>query len=166
VLVSGVFASPAFAQQSLNIYFGGFSPNGEDSRIKDNGVSNDVLVNNLDFFAFNISDFRGGIVGADYLAGLGEFLEAGAAENDARDQSGAQVGVSDYRRSAKRLRAQHSAGREPALFDHVQDAPEMSSWHVFLITIAGDSKLGRVKRRNCSQDCSNGLSRPYDRDRP
>jgi hypothetical protein len=77
VLVSGVLASPAFAQQSLNIYFGGFSPNGEDSRIKDNGVSNDVLVNNLDFFAFNVSDFRGGIVGADYLAGLGEFLEAG-----------------------------------------------------------------------------------------
>jgi hypothetical protein len=77
VLVSGAFAAPASAQQSLNIYFGGFSPNGEDSRVKDNGVSNDVLVNDLDFFAFDIKDFRGGIVGADYLTGLGEFFEAG-----------------------------------------------------------------------------------------
>lgn len=77
VLVSTVLAAPASAQSSLNIYFGGFSPNGEDSRVKGNGVSNDVLVNNLDAFAFDIKDFRGGIVGADYLAGFGEFFEAG-----------------------------------------------------------------------------------------
>jgi outer membrane protein W len=74
------------AQQSLNIYLGGFSPNGLDSRIRENGQSNDVLVNNLDFLAFNIKDFKAGTVGAEYLVGLNEWLDAG-------------LGVGVYKRS-------------------------------------------------------------------
>lgn len=68
---------PAHAQQSLNFHLGGFVPRGEDSRARESGRSNDVLVNNLDFLAFNIKDFSGGTAGAEYLVGLGEWLDAG-----------------------------------------------------------------------------------------
>jgi hypothetical protein len=78
--------STASAQQSLNIYLGGFTPNGADARVRQNGRSDDVLVNNLDFLAFNIKDFNGGTVGAEYLVGLGEWLDAG-------------LGVGVYKRS-------------------------------------------------------------------
>jgi len=74
-LVVGVAAAPpASAQQMLNIYVGGFSPRGEDAR-----VPNDVLVNDLllDGLAFNISDFATATVGAEYLVGLGDRFEAG-----------------------------------------------------------------------------------------
>ena len=77
VLASGALAAPAAAQQSLSIYGGRFSPNGEDSRIQENGFSNDVLVNNLDFLLFDLDDFKGGTFGADYLIALGEYVEAG-----------------------------------------------------------------------------------------
>jgi hypothetical protein len=42
----------SYAQQSVNFSIGGFVPRGEDGRSSD-----DVLVNNLDFLAFNIDDF-------------------------------------------------------------------------------------------------------------
>ncbi|MEQ1909837.1 MAG: hypothetical protein ABMA15_13495 [Vicinamibacterales bacterium] len=61
-----------YAQQSLNLYVGGFVPTSEDARDKQ-----DVLWNNLDFLAFNIKDFNGGTVGAEYLVGLGENFEGG-----------------------------------------------------------------------------------------
>ena len=61
-----------YAQQSLNLYVGGFVPTGEDARDKQ-----DVLWNNLDFLAFNIKDFNGGTAGAEYLVGLGENFEGG-----------------------------------------------------------------------------------------
>jgi opacity protein-like surface antigen len=64
--------STSYAQQSLNLYVGGFVTKGEDARDRD-----DVLWNNLDFLAFNIKDFNGGTVGAEYLVGLSEFLDAG-----------------------------------------------------------------------------------------
>ena len=74
-LIAGLFVpSAANAQQSLNIYLGGFTPNGQDARGHAGG---DVLVNNLDFLAFNLKDFNGGTVGAEYLIGAGEWLDAG-----------------------------------------------------------------------------------------
>jgi hypothetical protein len=72
-----VSAPAAYAQQSLNLYVGGFVVDGEDSRARENGVSNDVLVNNLDFLAFDIKDFNGATVGGEYLIGVGDFIDAG-----------------------------------------------------------------------------------------
>ena len=69
--------STSLAQQSVSFSFGGFVPKSEDARVDSRGRSDDVLVNNLDFLAFNIKDFNGGTVGAEYLVGLGEWLEAG-----------------------------------------------------------------------------------------
>ncbi len=72
-LVLGLVATPiATAQQSINFYVGGFNPRGEDGRSRQ-----DVLVNNLDFLAFNIKDFNAATVGAEWLAGLGNNFEAG-----------------------------------------------------------------------------------------
>jgi hypothetical protein len=62
----------ASAQQSVNFTIGGFVPRGVDSR-----DSHDVLVNNLDFLAFNIKDFNGVTFGGEWLAGLGDMFEAG-----------------------------------------------------------------------------------------
>jgi hypothetical protein len=77
VLAVVLFApSTSFAQQSLNFSFGGFVPTSETSRSDD-----DVLVNNLccleNPLAFNVGDFRGATIGAEYLAGLGNFFDAG-----------------------------------------------------------------------------------------
>ena len=70
-LVLGVWLTPpASAQQSLNLYVGGFTPRGEDARDR-----NDVLVNNLNFLAFNIKDFNTATVGGEWLIGLGNNLE-------------------------------------------------------------------------------------------
>lgn len=79
VLVTGILApSISYAQQSLTFYFGGFVPKGEDARTRDDGGrSRDVLVNNLDFLSFDTKDFNGGTAGVEYLAGLGEYLDAG-----------------------------------------------------------------------------------------
>jgi outer membrane protein W len=72
-LVLGVIAAPvASAQQSLSFSVGGFSPRSEDAR-----TSSDVLVHNLDFLAFNIKDFSGPTVGAEWLVALGDKFEAG-----------------------------------------------------------------------------------------
>jgi hypothetical protein len=73
LLAGGLMASPAAAQQSLNVYVGGFVPRGADAR-----DPNDVLLNNLDFFIFRIGDFKGATAGAEYLVGLGDLFEAGA----------------------------------------------------------------------------------------
>ena len=62
----------ASAQQSINFSVGGFVPRGEDGRDRE-----DVLVNNLDFLAFNIKDFNGATFGAEWLASLGKNFEAG-----------------------------------------------------------------------------------------
>lgn len=67
--------SPSYAQQSLNFHLGGFVPTGEDARGNVDG--GDVLVNNLDFLLFNIKDFNGVKLGAEYLVGLNDYLEAG-----------------------------------------------------------------------------------------
>ena len=73
VLVTGFVATPvASAQQSLNLYVGGFAPRSEDARIGD-----DVLVQNRDFLSFNINDFNGGTVGGEWLVALGDKFDAG-----------------------------------------------------------------------------------------
>jgi hypothetical protein len=79
VTAIGIFVTPrpALAQQSVNFYLGGFVPHGEDARLRTSGGSNDVLVNNLDFLAFRISDFNGATVGGDWRVQLGNFVDAG-----------------------------------------------------------------------------------------
>jgi hypothetical protein len=64
--------SIASAQQSLNFSIGGFVPRGEDGRAR-----TDVLVNNRDFLAFDVKDFRGAAVGAEWLFAFGNFFEGG-----------------------------------------------------------------------------------------
>jgi hypothetical protein len=71
-LVSVAAPSTSSAQQSLNFYIGGFNAKGEDARDLD-----DVLRNNLNFLTFDINDFNSFTGGAEYLVGMGEFLEAG-----------------------------------------------------------------------------------------
>lgn len=80
-LVTAVAPSTGYAQQSLNLYLGGFSPRGEDARDPD-----DVLLNNLEFLSFDIKDFNGFTAGAEYLVGLGEWFDGG-------------LGVGIYRRT-------------------------------------------------------------------
>ena len=68
-----VVATPAAAQeQSLNLFVGGFTPRGLDGR-----GTHDVLFQNLDFLTFDIKDFNGPTVGAEWLFGLGHNIEAG-----------------------------------------------------------------------------------------
>ena len=72
VLSAFVTSTPAYAQQSINLYVGGFVPRGEDSR-----VDGDVLLNDIGFFLFDIDDFKGATVGADWLIALNSRVEAG-----------------------------------------------------------------------------------------
>jgi outer membrane protein W len=81
VMAAVMTPAMASAQQSVNFTVGGFVPRSVDSR-----DSNDVLVNNLDFLAFNIKDFNGVTVGGEWLTALGDNFEAG-------------FGVSYYQRS-------------------------------------------------------------------
>ena len=82
LLVILVGAAPAHAQQqSVTFNLGYFTVRGEDARISD-----DVLVENLDLFAFRLGDFNNASAGAEWLMGLGEYLEAG-------------VGLGFYRRT-------------------------------------------------------------------
>ena len=70
---AGLVGTPkASAQQQVSFSIGGFSPKSEDGR-----ASGDVLVKNLDFLAFRISDFRGPLFSAEYLVGLGDNFDAG-----------------------------------------------------------------------------------------
>lgn len=73
-LLGAVLVSPPAAaqQQSVSINAGYFSVRGEDGRIHD-----DVLIENLNLFAFDIRDFNNGTVGGEWLLGLGPYLEAG-----------------------------------------------------------------------------------------
>ena len=66
-------ARPAQAQQTVNFTLGYFVPRGEDAR-----VAGDVLNENRTFLLFDVSDFNSASVGGEWLAPLGQFLEAGA----------------------------------------------------------------------------------------
>jgi hypothetical protein len=82
-LVTGFVATPpASAQQSVNFYVGGFFPKGascEQRRqcLRDARGIEDVLYNNSAFLNFDVKDFQGFTAGAEYLVGLGDFLDAG-----------------------------------------------------------------------------------------
>ena len=82
VSVVGAFiATPsAYAQQSVNFFVGGFVPAPLDSRGEiSGGLSNDVLVRDLNFFAFRFDRFTGATFGGEYLVGIGDFFDAGAS---------------------------------------------------------------------------------------
>jgi hypothetical protein len=70
-------ASPAAAQQSFNFYLGAFTPSREDARSRSDGRSDDVLVNNLNVFDFEINDFDSVTFGGEWLVALGNHAEAG-----------------------------------------------------------------------------------------
>jgi hypothetical protein len=72
-------ASTAQAQQTLNLSIGYFTPFGEDARVDD-----DVLVENLNHYVFDIEEFNGATVGAEWLVGFAEYFEAGAGINFSR----------------------------------------------------------------------------------
>ena len=73
VMVVGLLGAPsASAQQQVSFAIGGFSPRSVDSRSPD-----DVLLNDLDFLAFNVSDFNGFFFGGEYLTALGDHFDAG-----------------------------------------------------------------------------------------
>ena len=72
-LIAGFILTPtASAEQSINLFVGGFFPHGFGAR----GID-DVLVRNDSFLLFDIRDFRGATAGAEYLVGLGDFFDAG-----------------------------------------------------------------------------------------
>src|SRR6266581_6098596 len=72
-LVAGFITTPsASAQQSVNVFVGGFSPRSLDSR-----STHDVLFQNLDFATFDINDFNGATFGGEWLVGLGDMFDAG-----------------------------------------------------------------------------------------
>jgi hypothetical protein len=69
----------AAAQQTLNFSLGYFTIRGEDAR-----TEGDVINTNRTFLAFDVSDFNGASIGAEWLVPLGEFLEAGAGVSFSR----------------------------------------------------------------------------------
>lgn len=71
-----VIAPPsASAQQTVNLFVGGFVPHGRDAR-----TPGDVLLNNLGCnrcLDFRTGDFNGATVGGEWLVGLGDRFEGG-----------------------------------------------------------------------------------------
>jgi hypothetical protein len=63
----------AAAQQTLNFTLGGFVPRGFDAR-----VEGDTLVENRNTLLFDMEDFNGAAVGAEWLVPVGEYFEVGA----------------------------------------------------------------------------------------
>ena len=63
----------AAAQQTLNFSLGGFVPSSFDARGDD-----DVLVENRNLLLFEMDDFTGASVGADWLIPIAEYFEVGA----------------------------------------------------------------------------------------
>ena len=60
------------ARNAIGFSIGYFALRGEDSRVAD-----DVLLADLNDFAFEVKDFNGATFGGEWLAGVGDFLEAG-----------------------------------------------------------------------------------------
>ena len=73
VLFVGAAASArAQVSQSVSLNVGYFALRAVDARPAD-----DVLVQNLNAYAFNLKDFNGPWIGGDYLVGIGDFIDAG-----------------------------------------------------------------------------------------
>ena len=70
--LSSWVGTPAWAQSSLSLNLGYFVLRGEDTRIPD-----DVIVENLGLFAFDLEQFNNTSVGAEWLIGLGDYTEVG-----------------------------------------------------------------------------------------
>lgn len=72
----------ASAQQTLNFNIGYFAVKGLDARVgagcADCKRDVDVILANNDFLTFDIGEFNGATVGAEWLVPLGQFAEAGA----------------------------------------------------------------------------------------
>lgn len=64
------------SRQSLVFNVGYFAVRGEDSR-----VDEDTLLVDLESLAFDISDFNGATVGAEWLIGVSDYLEGGVGVN-------------------------------------------------------------------------------------
>lgn len=81
LVCAGVLAAPhpALAQQTLNVSLGYLTIRGEDARVED-----DVLNESRDFLEFEIDDFNGVTVGAEWLVPLGQYFEAGAGVSFSR----------------------------------------------------------------------------------
>lgn len=83
-LVLGLFATPvASAQQSINLFIGGFTPRSLDGRGADDVLfQNSTFLSSLDRDAngqrgIDIGKFNGVTFGGEYLVGLGRIAEAG-----------------------------------------------------------------------------------------
>jgi hypothetical protein len=74
LVVSILHADTAAAQQTLNLSVGAFVIRGEDARSED-----DVLLVNRDIYLFDFGDFTTMSLNAEWLAPVGEYLEAGAS---------------------------------------------------------------------------------------
>ena len=62
----------AHAQQTLNLTLGYFTPRGADAR-----VDGDVLIENQNLLTFDIDEFNGPSIGAEWLIPFGEYVEGG-----------------------------------------------------------------------------------------
>jgi len=71
--VALVPGSAAAQKQTLNLTLGYFAVRGEDARL-----AGDTLVENHDFLTFDLHDFNGASVGAEWLIPIGDYFEAGA----------------------------------------------------------------------------------------
>ncbi len=72
--LAAVLLSPhaAHAQQSLALNIGHFGVRGADARVHD-----DVLLENLNLFSFDLTELNSVTFGGEWLIGLGDHLEAG-----------------------------------------------------------------------------------------
>lgn len=68
--------SSSEAKQAIGFNLGYFVLRAEDAR-----VNGDVLVTDLDSLSFDLKSFNGASVGAEWLVGLGDFVEAGVGAN-------------------------------------------------------------------------------------
>ena len=95
-------AGPAIAQQSVTLTAGQFAVKGFDGRI-----DRDVLLENLNVFAFRLDDFNGGSVGGSWDLALGDHFEVSlglgyyqrtvpSVYNDYVDVDGSEI-VQDFR---------------------------------------------------------------------
>ena len=66
------WAAPFTRSSHFRSTLGYFAVRGEDTRIQD-----DVLIENLNLFAFDLRDFNNGTVGGEWLIGLGNNFETG-----------------------------------------------------------------------------------------
>jgi hypothetical protein len=82
-------AGRGYAQQAINVSFGGFVPQKHDSR-----ADNDVLIGNLDFLDFDLADFNGPTLSGEWLFPLGRYFDGG-------------VGVGIYSRSVPSMYADY-----------------------------------------------------------